>query len=150
MCCPTDQSTHPISLQQVPRTLTVAAPLPLPAPPVDAVASEKLVPRRLPNNRQQTKKRHDLLLFVHALIKCLDGTQSYKLRLQTKALVAECVKRNRMGDPNFSPLRESLEVRLRGLVGPIYWRQAQEYMRSYQACKTMAIRARSAVGLTAV
>lgn len=128
----------------MPRPLAITDPTTgrMQSPAIERAASERLAARRYDNEETGTSRR-DLLLFVHALVKCLDRTNNYKLRLQTKALVVECVKRNRMGDPNFSPLQESLALRLRGLVGPVYWRQAQDFVRSYQVSKAVAGRVRS-------
>jgi len=65
-----------------------------------------------------------------------------------KALVAECVKRNRMGDPHFSPLHQSLELRLRGLVGPVYWKQAKDTIHSFHRLHPSAAPARQAGAAT--
>merc|ERR1712137_1380266 len=61
--------------------------------------------------------------------------KNYKLKLQAKALVSECIKRNKMGDPHFMPLQETIEMRLNGLVGSTYWNQAKKYMVIYSAEK---------------
>ncbi|CAB9504716.1 expressed unknown protein [Seminavis robusta] len=85
-------------------------------------------------------RRREFLLFVRVLIKCIEQSNNYKLTMQTKALVAECVKRNRMGDPHFTPLQDSMALRLRGLVGPQYWTKAKECMHSFQSAKKQATR----------
>ena len=59
--------------------------------------------------------------------------KNFKLTLQAKALVAECCRRNQMGDKNFSPLQESLSERLRGLVGEHHWKRAIYYLQIYLA-----------------
>jgi hypothetical protein len=76
------------------------------------------------------RRRRDFLLFVKILLKCV--AHDYKLTLQTRALVKECVKRNRMKDEHFTPLQESVEMRLQGLVGFQHWNKAKSYLLCYQ------------------
>ena len=141
MCHPSDQTTFsPLQVQVVVQTpVAVVAGPPVPSPPVPLPPSPRPAStaggakmHSVAQRRNRPLSRRDLLLLVHVLIKCLEESQSYKLKLQAKALVSECIKRNRMGDPHFSPLQESLETRLRGLVGPVYWKRAQDCLRSYQ------------------
>lgn len=109
--------------------------LPLPAP-ITGAASRPLV-YAMPSSIEahRSRRRRNFLLFVRVLIKCIEKSNNYKLTLQTKAIVSECVKRNRMGDPHFSPLQESIELRLRGMVGPTYWNQANDYVHCYNLAK---------------
>lgn len=69
--------------------------------------------------------------FVAILLMYLNGGRNYKLSIQAKALVAECCQRNRMGDPHFSPLQESLSERLFALVQKAHWDRARTYLFVY-------------------
>jgi hypothetical protein len=127
MCCPTRNAPPPL--------LTIPAGSPTGAlPPTNAPAPQ--TPNSSDLGSRSPRQRRDFLLFVRVLIKCIEQSRNYKLTLQTKALVAECVKRNRMGDPHFSPLQDSMEIRLRGLVGPNYWHQAKDYIHCFQQAKS--------------
>jgi hypothetical protein len=78
--------------------------------------------------------------FVAVLLMHLDGTaggntntKNYKLSIQAKALVAECCRRNQMGDKHFMPLQDSLSERLYGLVGEYHWNRARTFLHIYLA-----------------
>jgi hypothetical protein len=130
MCCPTRNAAPPL--------LTVPSGSPPAAlPPASAPAPQ--TPNSSDLGARNPRQRRDFLLFVRVLIKCIEQSRNYKLTLQTKALVAECVKRNRMGDPHFSPLQDSMEIRLRGLVGPNYWHQAKDYIHCFKKAKSNSI-----------
>lgn len=76
-------------------------------------------------------KQKSFLLFIKVLLKCLDTTGNHVLKDRTKAIVGECTRRNRMGDPAFMPLQDAVEARLRVVVGEDYWTRAQRYVQSY-------------------
>ncbi|CAB9498092.1 expressed unknown protein [Seminavis robusta] len=73
--------------------------------------------------------------FVAILLMYLNsgGTKTYKLSIQAKALVAECCRRNQMGDAHFTPLNDSMAERLHGLVGAQHWDRAATYLYIYLA-----------------
>ena len=75
--------------------------------------------------------RKDLLVFVSILLKIIEQSHNFKLTLQVKAMISECVRRNRMGDEHFTPLQKSIAERVRGLVGPNYWKQAEVCARCF-------------------
>ena len=137
MCSPTDRSMSQAFCLKVPKALAITSRPYLPSPPSRSAPSERRVARYRQNNNEDdddtttSSNRRDLLLMVRTVLHCVNHDQNYKLRLQTKALVAECIKRHRMGDPHFTPLQESLRLRLKGLVGPLYWQQAENFLRSY-------------------
>lgn len=121
----------------------MAMPMPLPALPIEPVSFQQ--ERQVMNPQQQQQRsaqlrekrsRRDFLMFIKVLLKCIEQSKDhYKLSIQAKALVAECIKRNRMGDPHFSPLQENVELRLRGLVGPVMFNKAMDMMDRFQATK---------------
>lgn len=81
------------------------------------------------------RDRRDFLLFIRVLLKCIEKSDDYKLALQTRAMVKECVKRNRMKDEHFMPLQQSVECRLQGLVGLKVWSKARAYMNCYRTVR---------------
>lgn len=79
-----------------------------------------------------TSKTKQFLLFIKILLKCLDATSNNILKERAKAIVGECTKRNRLGDPNYQPLQQAVEQRLRPVVGEQWWTRAQTYAQTYQ------------------
>jgi hypothetical protein len=76
----------------------------------------------------QQKKR--FLLFIKILFKHLDKSCPDIVPI-SKAIVADCTHRNRLGDPQYAVLMDSIERRLRGYVGEVHWRRAHLYMQHY-------------------
>ena len=77
--------------------------------------------------------RARFLVFIKILFKSLDNTNEHELRDRAKRIVAECTRRNRLGDPLFSPLVEAVERRLRRVVGEAHWRKASLLLRHFSA-----------------
>jgi len=75
------------------------------------------------------KKR--FLLFIKILFKSLEESADSETRDQAKEIVADCTRRNRLGDPAYSPLTDAVDRRLRGLVGESYWQRAHAFMLFY-------------------
>ena len=91
-------------------------------------------PRVLQSESQSHRSRshrEQFLLFIKILFKCLDQANEPEKREKAKKIVAECTRRNRAGDPDFSPLMEAVEKRLRGFVGEMLWRRAHLLLRHY-------------------
>ena len=78
------------------------------------------------------EERRQFLVFIKILFKCLDQANGPKIRDKAKKIVAECTKRNRQGDPNFHPLLQAVEFRLRRFVGEIPWRKSLLLLKYYQ------------------
>jgi hypothetical protein len=74
------------------------------------------------------KKR--FLLFIKILFKSLDNA-SPDVRDTAKTIVSDCTRRNRLGDPDYTPLMDAIDRRLRGHVGEVRWRRAHMYMQHY-------------------
>jgi hypothetical protein len=122
---------------------------------VSACSSPTVPPKEEPSQRRGRKRTlQDLPLplkkracqtpserfaaFVAILLMYLknNGTHDpkmYKLGIQAKALVAECCRRNQMGDVHFTPLNDSMSERLHGLVGDNHWNRARTYLQIYLA-----------------
>ena len=81
----------------------------------------------------EREQRLRFLLFLKILIQHLRDTRNYYLLAKSKLLIKAVVRHNRMGDPQFSDLMESIERRLRPLVGEQHWRRAHLLMRHYIA-----------------
>lgn len=77
--------------------------------------------------------RARFLVFIKILFKCLDQANEPDIRDRAKEIVAECTRRNRMGDPKFTPLVEAVEKRLRVFVGEMHWKKASILLRTFAA-----------------
>jgi len=75
--------------------------------------------------------REQFLIFIKILFKILDQTNEIHTRNRAKKLVAECTRKNRSGDPRYTPLMEAVEKRLRLFVGEAHWRKAMMLLRHY-------------------
>ena len=97
--------------------------------PSAAVPSQPSQTHKRP--RQQATKVASLplqsrfLLQVKVLLRHLRRHSSPELYKQAKEVVSTCVKRNRRGDINFTPLRSTLEVLLHELVGDANWKYSK-------------------------
>ena len=76
----------------------------------------------------QQKKR--FLIFIKILFKALDQCEP-EIKERAKAVVSDCTRRNRLGDPDYMPLMDAVDRRLRGQVGEVHWRRAHMYMQHY-------------------
>lgn len=73
----------------------------------------------------QLSDRQSFLLFVKVLLKYVEKVREISLRRRVKAIVAECVRRNRLGDNQFIPLPDAIELFLRKCVGEFHWSRAK-------------------------
>jgi hypothetical protein len=79
------------------------------------------------SRRRVVSEREKFLIFVKILLHCLKVDQvDPGIHPNAKAVVSECTRRNRMGDPNFSPLQPAVERRLRRTVGEVRWARARQ------------------------
>lgn len=78
-------------------------------------------------------QRTRFLVFMKILFKVLEQANDYELRNQAKSIVAECTRRNRLGDPGFVPLIGAVDKRLRRLVGESRWKRASILLRHFAA-----------------
>jgi hypothetical protein len=88
-------------------------------------------PSPAPPSSSAMSQREHFLIFIKILFKCLDQANEPEVRNKAKKIVAECTRRNRQGDLDFSPLMEAVEKRLRGFVGEAKWRRALLLLRHY-------------------
>ena len=76
---------------------------------------------------RQIGERERFFLFCKILFKYLERLNKPRLRQKAKAVVSECTRRNRMGDSQYSPLKQAVENRLRGVVGDAFWMRIESY-----------------------
>lgn len=88
---------------------------------------------RLPRaaSSDEVMKRKRFLVFMKVLLKCLKRSSDLSLHTQAKAIIADCTQRNRCRDPDFCPLPESVEQRLRPIVGEAQWNRAAACLDLY-------------------
>jgi hypothetical protein len=86
-----------------------------------------------PYINRQRNQRVMFALFTKILCNILKKSGDSDLHRKAKDLVTTTVRRSRMGDEECCPLFESIETRLRGLVGEAHWRRAHGYMHFYAA-----------------
>jgi hypothetical protein len=108
----------------------VGAIVPFPSPPVS------------PMGRAITE-REQFLLFIKILLKFIEQAGNPRLRQHAKAVVGECTRRNRMGDMDYVPLQDAVEMRLRNVVGDITWTRAKLYVDHYVAKRGIRLHAAS-------
>lgn len=76
-------------------------------------------------------ERENFLMFIKILFKILEDAREPATRSKAQRIVMECNRRSKQGDPNFSPLMDALERRLRGFVGEAKWRRAHLFLHHY-------------------
>ena len=70
-------------------------------------------------------------MFVKILFKILEEAQEPEVRSKAQRIVLECRRRSQLGDPDFIPLMDALERKLRGYVGEVKWRRAHSFLHHY-------------------
>ena len=98
------------------------------------VSSHPRTLRSIPASSHHAKLQQQRLrfaLFLKILFKRLQESDDKLLYVQAKMLVLSCSQRSRMGDMQYTPLVDAIEVRLRELVGEVHWRRAHGYMRYF-------------------
>ena len=93
--------------------------------------------KRKPIRGRHLNEREKFLLFIKILFRYLDRTDNPRLIQKAKLVVAECTRRNRMGDLNYTPLQSAVEARLRGTIGIEHWTRAKMYCDYY--CQTKGL-----------
>ena len=77
------------------------------------------------------QERENFLIFVKILFKILEEAREPEVRSKAQRIVMECRRLSQQGDPNFVPLMDALERRLRGFVGEVKWRKAHLFLSHY-------------------
>lgn len=84
---------------------------------------------------QLRSRRRSFLVFVRILVKCIERADDKLLAYRVRRLVEECIQRHREGQAEYKSLVDSVEKRLRLMVGIDYWTQARMYLRHYHEWK---------------
>lgn len=82
-------------------------------------------------HHQRQRRRKEFALLIKILLKVLWDAKEVSLYHQVRLSIATCTKRNRMGDPSFSPLEDVLEAHLWMMVGDTYWDKATNLQQKY-------------------
>jgi len=53
------------------------------------------------------------------------------MHARAKEVIRDCAKKNKEGNPAYSSLSTSMQSHLKNLVGEIYWKKAEDYLRQY-------------------
>lgn len=90
-------------------------------------------PRQSPprGKRIQSKQNAKFILYINALFQYLEISSSPDLVREAKRVVRECTRRNRMGDPTFSPLIRAVVCKVRRCIGEAHWARANVFFRVY-------------------
>ena len=78
------------------------------------------------------------LVFVKVIFLYIKSKKDRTLQRQVAAVISECTRRNRRGDPDYSPLQDAVEKHLRESLGLLHFTQAKLCFDSY--CVTRRIR----------
>jgi hypothetical protein len=79
-----------------------------------------------------TQERENFLLFIKILFKILDDNSNEPhTKAKAKHIVLECRRRNTLGDPNYVPLMDAVEVRLKRFIGESVWTKAHILLHHY-------------------
>jgi hypothetical protein len=81
--------------------------------------------------RRVLNEREVFLIFIKVLFKCMERYDDMQLRQRAKAIVLECTKRNRYGDPTFSSLQDVVERCLKNIVGDTCWNKARVFTGAF-------------------
>jgi len=87
------------------------------------------------SRKRPLSDRERLFVMVKILLKFIelsgDDDEQERLGRRVKAVIRECTRRNRMGDSNFTPLRDAVERQIRRAVGDAYWTRTGLYLDRY-------------------
>ena len=80
---------------------------------------------------QSSKERKEqFLMFTKVLMKYLEQ-KDQSMHARAKEVIRDCAKKNKEGNPAYSSLSTSMQSHLKQLVGEIYWKKAEDYLRQY-------------------
>jgi hypothetical protein len=82
--------------------------------------------------QRETIQRKQFLLFIKILFRSLDQSEDSSETIAiARGVVADCTRRNRLGDPDYRPLMDAVDKRLRRHVGETHWKRAHLYLHHY-------------------
>ncbi len=80
--------------------------------------------------KEAKQRKEKFLMFTRVLMKYLEQKDP-QMHSQAKFVIRECAKKNQGGDPAFASLSKAMQTRLRELVGPTYWKRAEDYLTQF-------------------
>lgn len=93
-----------------------------------SLTATQLYPRTqviLPQLTRAKNRNRAILFFVQCMCQYLTNDAAQPLlAAEVKLMIRECVQRNRAGDPSCVPLRSTLLLKLRRIVGQYHWTRA--------------------------
>ena len=75
------------------------------------------------------------MVFIKIILKCLK-IEDQSVCLQAKLIIAECITKNRDGHPDYTPLEDVINRRLRLVVDDCQWNRAQTLTEHYDMIKS--------------
>ena len=85
----------------------------------------------VPGLSKEAEQKKRFLIFIKILFKSLSQSACTDVREKAKNIVSDCTRRNRLGDPQCTPLMDAIDRRLRCHVGEAHWRRAHVFMQHY-------------------
>jgi hypothetical protein len=85
---------------------------------------------RQERDQQQREAKHRkerFLMFTRVLIKYLEQKDP-SMHLKAKAVIRECAEKNKNKEPGYESVTNSMQKRLRAMVGDNYWARAEAYL----------------------
>ena len=79
---------------------------------------------------EQKSRKEQFLMFTRVLMKYLEQ-KDHPMHSRAKEVIRDCAKKNKEGNPAYSSLSASMQSHLRSLVGEVYWKKVEEYLRQY-------------------
>ena len=76
-------------------------------------------------------ERQKFLVFFKIYCKYIENTRVVSNRRRVKAILEECTSANREGHPDYTPLPQAIEKRLRQDLGEIHWARANQCFQFY-------------------
>lgn len=97
-------------------------------------ASSAAVSNGMLSAEQKTSKerKEQFLMFTKVLMKYLEQKDP-GMHARAKEVIRDCARKNKEGDPSYASLSASMQSHLKTLVGDLYWKKAQDYLRQYLA-----------------
>jgi Cobalamin biosynthesis protein CobN and related Mg-chelatases len=104
-----------------------------PPPSSLSAGTSSSVPSTLtPEQKTSKERKEQFLMFTKVLMKYLEQKDP-AMHTRAKEVIRDCARKNKEGNPAYSSLSASMQSHLKNLVGDLYWKKAQDYLRQYLA-----------------
>jgi hypothetical protein len=101
-------------------------------PPPSAAASSSVSNVMSVEQKTSKERKEQFLMFTKVLMKYLEQKDP-AMHTRAKEVIRDCARKNKEGNPSYSSLSASMQSHLKNLVGDLYWKKAQDYLRQYLA-----------------